>query len=312
MASTTNDQHGGQEPDVYKVIPSPGKGLGMFATRDIEQGERILEDGVLFIVPEGLSKEETIDCVTSAYGSLPPHRKGAFLGLHNPDPSNLALHLLNRYYANAFELSLLSEIYCPVMSYVVCLEASRINHSCAPNAYLDFNEFTYRATVHAIADIPAEHEITVSYCAPHYIREIRMGDLARYDFVCHCPVCQPTAIGQRLEAERRVMQDTWLSLYDRDGNENPYPNENLMERLFRMIKLLTEQGLNVAALSALYRRAANLHVNRGLRSVAIELAEDQVKAEMCRLGRDSPQTQDSMRYLSELNITPGFIVSIDV
>lgn len=312
MASTTNNQHGDQNSDVYKVRPSPGKGLGMFATRDIEQGERILEDEVLFIIPEGGSEEQTIDSVTSAYDSLTPDRKNAFLDLHNPDPSDLDLHILNRYCANAFELSNLSEIYRPVMSYVVCVEASRINHSCAPNAYLDFNAFTYRATVHAIAGIPAEHEITVSYCSPHYIREIRMGDLARYDFVCGCSVCQPTAIGRRLEVERRLMQETWLSLYDRDGNEVAYPNENLVKRLFRMIRLLTEQGLNVAALSALYQRAANLHVNLGLRRVAIELAEDQVKAEMCRLGRDSPQTQDSMRYLSELNITPGFTVRLEV
>ena len=310
IASIINNQHGGQRSDVFKVKPSPAKGLGMFATRYIEQGARILEDEVLFIIPEGLSEEQTIDSVTSAYDSLLPDQKNAFLGFHNPGPSNLASHILNRYYANAFEISNLSEIYRPVMSYAVCVQASRINHSCAPNAYLDFNGFISRATVHAIADIPADQEITVSYCSPYYTREIRMGDLARYDFVCRCPVCQPTATGLLKEAERRLMQETWLTLYDQEGNEDSFPYHDLARRLYRMIRLLTEEGLNVAALSALYQRGAKLHVQRGLRSVAVELIEDKVKTEMCRLGRDSPQTQESMRYLSELSYSPGFTVRL--
>ena len=300
MAFTTSNEHGGQSSDVYRVMPSPGKGLGMFATRYIQQGTRILEDDVLFIIPAGLSEESTIDSVISAYSSLPPDRQNAFSGLHDPHPSKPS-HVLNRYKANAFEISNLSEIYTPVISYAVCLQASRINHSCAPNAYLDFNTNIYQVTVHAIADIPAGQEITISYCSPHYTREIRRGYLARYNFVCRCTVCHhSTAVGRLKEAERRLMQADWLTLYDQAGNAKPYPDQEVI-RLFRMIRLLKEQGLNVAALSALYQRAAKLHVELGLQPVAASLAEDKLKCEMDRLGPDNPLTQRSMRSVRDLS-----------
>jgi hypothetical protein len=43
------------------------------------------------------------------------------------------------------------------------LEASRINHSCQPNAQHTWNASLGRLTVHALRDIEAGREITISY-----------------------------------------------------------------------------------------------------------------------------------------------------
>ena len=292
--------------DVYKIVPIPAKGLGMLTKRYIEQGARILDDEVLFSISEGLPEEQVKERVTSAFGSLPPDKKMDFLSLYSPHPSNPAMDLVSRYNANAFEISNLSDHSRPTVSHIVCLQASRINHSCTPNAYLDLNTNINRVTVHAVADIPAEQEITVSYCAPHYSREDRVRDLARYAFTCRCTVCQPTAIGQLKEAERLLMQETWLTVYDRDGKEISYPNQNPLKSILRMIQLLTEQGLNVGDLSVLYQRAARLNIELGNRSVALEIVEEKLRIEMRRLGSDSPLVQETRLYVVALKFPPGF------
>ena len=293
-------QHGSEMSDVYKVVPISGKGLGMLTKRSIEQGARIFDEEVLFTISGGLSEEQKKESVTSAYRSLPPDKKMAFLSLYNPYPANLAMRLVSRYNANAFEISNLSDHLRPIVSHIVCLQASRINHSCTPNAYLDLNTNINRVTVHAVADIPAEQEITVSYCAPHYSRDDRVRDLGRYVFNCRCTVCQPTAIGQLKEAERLLMQETWLTLYDRDGKEISYPNHNQMKSILRMIQLLTEQRLNVGALSVLYQRAVILNIELGCRRVALQFAEEKLRLEMLRLGPDSPLIQKTMLYVTRL------------
>lgn len=45
----------------------------------------------------------------------------------------------------------------------VCVDASRLNHSCRPNAFPAWNKDTGRMTVHAIRQIKAGQEITINY-----------------------------------------------------------------------------------------------------------------------------------------------------
>ena len=305
-ASTSNDYELGSDgSELYTVKSIPGKGQGMLALWFIEQGTRILEEDVLFSIPEGLSEEQKEESVTSAYDGLPEDKKMAFLRLCDPETSSSPIDLLSKYRANAFEISTWADNLRPIVSYVVCSQASRINHSCTPNSYLDLNTNINRVTLHATVDIPKGQEITVSYCLPYYSRAVRFRDLAHYDFYCHCIVCRPTMVGRVREAQRDLMQETWFTLYNKNGDEIWDESQDPLTGVLDMIRLLTTDKLNVGALSVLYQRAVKFLVERGDRERALGFAYKKFKTEMDRLGSDSPLTQETRRYISELKSPPA-------
>lgn len=69
---------------------------------------------------------------------------------------------------------------------------ARINHSCMPNAWHDFNGNTYRMTVHVLRDIRAGEQILIAY--GEYLRRStaeRNEELQRLDEIegCLCAMC---------------------------------------------------------------------------------------------------------------------------
>ena len=187
--------------------------------------------------------------------------------------------------------------------YVVCLQASRINHSCTPNAYLDLNANINRVTVHAVESIPADREILISYCLPHYSRPIRTRDLSPYDFTCSCVVCLPSPLGAYKDYLRRHMEMLWLTLHIEHGDDLRHAVED--SSILEMIRLLTKEQLNVGALSVLYQRVASLAFEQGNRETALVYAGEKFKMEMYRLGADSPLTQETLRYITHLQSLPS-------
>ena len=293
MASIVNNSLLPSE-DLYEIIPVPGKGRGMCAIKDIEKGTRIVEDEILMSIPGGLSKAEKREAILSAYYDLPLKKKQSYLNLYDPVPIPMRFDKSSNFYANAFEISTLSGV-----SEYVSGQTGFINHSCLPNAYLDVNTNINRITVHATVDIAAGQEITVSYCLPYFSREVRQHDLAHHDFICSCLVCLRDDMGEMKEAQRTLMQRIWLTLYTNNGEESSSP-EGPLTGVFHMIRLLNDEGLNVGALSRLYERAARLYLEVGGKDRALELAETKLEREMCRLGPDSPTTQATMQYISDM------------
>ena len=293
MASIVNNSLLPSE-DLYEIIPVPGKGRGMCAIKDIEKGTRIVEDEILMSIPEGLSKQGKFEAIISAYNGLPLKKKQSFLNLYDPVPIPMQFDITSKFTANAFEISTLWGV-----SQHVSVQTAFINHSCLPNAYLDVNTNINRITVHATVNILAGEEITVSYCLPYFSREIRHRDLAHHDFICSCRVCLRDQTSELEEAQRSLMQQIWLTLYTNDGEESSGPGGALAE-VFHMIRLLSKEELNVGALSRLYERAARLHLEMGEKAMALGLAETKLELEMCRLGPDSPTTQATMRYISDM------------
>ncbi|TKA26514.1 hypothetical protein B0A50_05351 [Salinomyces thailandicus] len=86
----------------------------------------------------------------------------------------------------------------------VFFEASRINHSCIPNATSQWEPSLQSLTVHAIEDIAAGEEITISYVEALRKREERQQSLkGRYNFDCDCPACDSTTVfGQMSDRSR--------------------------------------------------------------------------------------------------------------
>lgn len=71
------------------------------------------------------------------------------------------------------------------------LEASRINHSCQPNAQHAWNNDLGHLTIHALRDIEADREITISYISgvsPGFVERQRHL-MNAFSFTCVCELC---------------------------------------------------------------------------------------------------------------------------
>lgn len=108
----------------YVVQPSPGKGEGVFARRNLAPGTVILSDqATCKIFKPGIHITE--NDVLEAYQKLNAADQERFMGLHESHRL-LSSKLLRIYKANCFRTN--------DDGTVLFLEISKFNHSCVPNA----------------------------------------------------------------------------------------------------------------------------------------------------------------------------------
>lgn len=192
--------------DLIEVRETDGKGLGIFARCDIRQGTRVITESPLIEVDlEGRNASK----IVMAFKQLPLQQQEQYLTLH--------------YYASdGFKRSVEEEIgqswdSIPELdrtvlgiwgtnAYVnVFLLSSRINHSCLPNIQHSWHPGLEQEVFHAVRDITAGEELTVSYLGPlNGDKKRRQGDLDDWGFKCSCPVCEDTPEG--MEREKKFAQ----------------------------------------------------------------------------------------------------------
>ena len=187
--------------------PTSQREKASLLTKKIEAGVRILADELLFSiwVIDGDVDEGLEENIREALERLRPYQEQLYNTLHCPDhPSWTSLK--SRYLANCFEISQgQSGIF---------LEASLLNHSCCPNALYSWNKDLGRIVVHAMVDISAGEEITISYIQPFLPRVYRQAILREYDgFECQCPACdRGSFIGNINDKNRTRMDLLWLTV----------------------------------------------------------------------------------------------------
>ncbi|KAF7289261.1 Aldehyde dehydrogenase [Mycena indigotica] len=199
-------------PPAFRVGPSPGKGMGLFSTRDIEQGETILWERPLLIVPLGIptslpagfSKAQWIQhslneyerYVEVAVNRMQEHRRAAFMSLHNCHTKDGSGPLVGRVRTNGIGVDGLqpatakTEYDMRVSSYSVISEhISRLNHSCSPNTRPSFDRATFAQRLYAVRDIAAGEELTFQYINVLAKKTERDEGLSPYAVVCACLAC---------------------------------------------------------------------------------------------------------------------------
>ncbi|EGP87576.1 uncharacterized protein MYCGRDRAFT_93271 [Zymoseptoria tritici IPO323] len=180
----------------YAIRPSPGKGNGAFALKNIKAGTRILVDQALFVTERPMPYVNEGD-VQRIFANLSPPAKAQFLAL--------PLNALNR---NAPDASLSAKFYSNMFHIrgqprEGCFgHASRFNHSCAPNCAITTNGQWQQQQCLTIRDVSVGEDLTFSYTEDFLLMttQERMEDLAMGGFSCGCTLCtQP--------AEDRVVSD---------------------------------------------------------------------------------------------------------
>lgn len=246
LASTSG---GSSLPDGLVLRDSPGKSIGMFATRAYQRGELILAEHPLYIVTRTSYTQ-----ILSAVSNLPPSTRKDFMSLYNAwSETNIdslwknisSLHLrpedheiLKIHATNAFRSG--------DNDSVICLHTSRFNHSCLPNARHSFRSPTDRTmTIRALRHIEVGEEICTQYidgrgCYGTVRRERQERLLKSWRFTCSCTTCSLTGDALvKSENRRAEIMRLWRRLYEVFP---PQPFQELIQTIVRAVRLMEEEG----------------------------------------------------------------------
>lgn len=286
-----------EAPALYVIKESLGKGFGMFAAKDIRKGTRILADKPFFSLTErpmvSLSDPQAPNDISDAFDCLSTHEQEKYLDLYCPQRPGWSRGI-SIYEANCYEMG---------SGTCICLDASRINHSCIPNAHYSWNSKIHRETVHAVKDITKDEEITISYCSTIRTLEERKRELEPYVFACSCPACQ-TNTDFGIESQIRRQHMRVLHRQTTDCRDHPPAARTECDHwdegsaILKLISLINEEGL-VYEKSLAYHDAAECALKRGLREEALIYASQELEVVFCCVGRDSPYYDETMTFVRE-------------
>jgi hypothetical protein len=262
---------------LYTIKSITGKGLGFVATSKIPKGARILLEVPLFKMP-GFAEDTGSAEITvlREVRSLTRDQQRAFFALLNSKGRK----------------------YNPVLGIVISnmlplggsnngglfLEASRINHSCQPNAQHAWNDDLGHLTVHALRDIEADREITISYISgisPGFVeRQRHLMDA--FSFTCVCKLCSLPLLA-RAGSDYRLDQIRSIE----EVLERPAKSLSQVHRLF---ELLEEEGICDIRIARACFTAFQIAAVVGDKARAKVFAERAYVARKMLSGDDNPTT----------------------
>ncbi|KAK7514090.1 uncharacterized protein IWZ02DRAFT_64729 [Phyllosticta citriasiana] len=283
---------------VYKIQNMPGKGVGALATTFIPAGTRIIAETPIMAIHRRDWKYETTQrmAVIQAYLSLPHPHTQLYDSLVNSPPQYRHWHdLIEQEWQDAqpfgpedephavpFDSELSRSEQTRIMAVfatntfgvhhsrdkieaVICPEASRLNHACAPNVQFVWNDILMDGalTMHAVRDIDAGEELTVGYielleCAAERHEKLR----AVYGFDCSCVVCGADDATVRLSDCRREMMRNGLATCKKARAEAPKwcsLSPEVREILESVVALHQEEGLLGLSAADAFRMEIDRH-----------------------------------------------------
>jgi hypothetical protein len=302
--------------EMWEIKAAGNKGKGVFALQPILRGTLIMnEDPVIHINDNDY---QPVD-ITASFEVLPEYLKDRFWDLasfHNkpkhhqqiPElPLNASPDIVRTwdmmkvrtakcksvnsiFYANSVSTSPGAAIF---------LTASRVNHSCVPNASYHFNNDTNKLEVRVVRDVAAGEELFISYVDATYPTNDRQLTLRNsYGFRCACPACGDVFDSESFASksrERRYIMD-YLStrVYEWE------PHKELAD-VERLVEVFEEEGLNIQHKGAAYKRLALLYrkdpKKAGLAAATMEKALDVYT--ICS-GTDAPSTKAVGKLLDDM------------
>ena len=180
----------------FELKPSPGKGWGAFATRQIERGAMILREKPLFVIRKP-HEEITEEDVWAAFVQLAPSEKQLFLYLCD-NASRPFTRLTEALAENSFTIS-----NSGPPAHGLFLLQSRFNHSCIPNSKIPSTGGEINARF-ATRDIVAGEEITSCYNTD-FDGRTRHERHQALRFSCDCKACRIGTPFQKLSDMRRTL-----------------------------------------------------------------------------------------------------------
>ncbi|KAK7990674.1 hypothetical protein PG990_014954 [Apiospora arundinis] len=185
---------------VLRESSASAKGAGLFATRDLERGRRVLCEDPLLECSEPsqaasgrrgdgsrLSDQEMQRLAQLPAGpgqSFQVLSGAARLPLHSLLGGGGGARLTNTIKYNQVRIATAKH---PMVGFYT----AATSHSCSPNAYLSHNETTNTLDLYLVHPVKKGEEITVSYFQDDYAcpQSVRAQRLQKWRFTCACACC---------------------------------------------------------------------------------------------------------------------------
>ena len=292
---------------MFQITPVQGKGKAWLALRDIQPGTPLLGEEALFSVMAGTTVNDRHE----------RDNKG-FSELSCPAPVNPK----KRFEANCFEMDpdrKGKESKLRKKSGIFP-QASRINHSCIPNAYFTWNPKLGRKgllTVYAIVHIPKDTEILVNYRPHDAFRSRNQRHKSRdyYKFNCTCLACDTnTPFARESEGRRNRMKVLDVAITATKDQDSSNQTTESLFNIIEMSDLLQVEGLIYPHLADAYHRQALWWYREGKRvsnqsGVAeyqeicheqkLQAARKELDLDVTCNGHDSPAVRNTLDFMSQ-------------
>lgn len=230
-----------------------GKGLGVFAARDLLPGERLISELPLVHWENPRAVGNSFDKLEHSFNALDPVRRAAFWAFgQSADVYGEKTSFKGTWLTNALPIVYDGQPAAQAQSAVdgssgeagVFATVSRLNHACSPSAHYCWNSKLGQMTVHVLRAVPRGEEITISYLAASgRVRGERQRLLQRdFGFTCACSRC---ALSGGALARSETLQ---RAIGDLAPDSDPRSGEMLATSRFgaapdALIRMLAEEGL---------------------------------------------------------------------
>ena len=224
---------------MYAVRDTINKGKGVFANKPIAKGTRIMCETPVMSAPSDEAPE--FYDLEAQYLNVTTEEQSAILSLHNLyEYQDLRTRLFGMLQNNSMNTG--------DGQRRVVIDGSRLNHSCDPNARVNWHEALKAITVHAIKDISKNEKITMDYLEQGKIRAERRDLLQqRYHFSCSCTLCS-LPLGQSNVVDGKIRRTEELRKISAKEDLNKWDKgmfNILLQRLWNfeeMVRLSVELG----------------------------------------------------------------------
>ncbi|KAK0375564.1 TPR domain-containing protein [Colletotrichum melonis] len=292
---------------MFTVRQAIGKGLGVFASRPILTGQRILTDQALLTITSSDSNSilrqaqflSTADrdsllslSTNSSKSSIFSWVESIWRSKSAPQDTVSNHTILNIFRNNNFNIGNQTQALFP--------QVARLNHSCVPNAQGNFNKDLNAFTIHATRNIEPEEEITISYLDEHLgLRQSRQTALHDgYGFTCGCSACSPTTSSEAGEVRRAEIQRK-LELFAEAASEDP---EDEFKMMLALLDAHEAEAIRGREVSTMYIATARKAFDLGKREEGRELALKGLQLEKEAVGDDSPFYAATLEAVQALGV----------
>ncbi|KAJ7608660.1 hypothetical protein FB45DRAFT_845823 [Roridomyces roridus] len=241
----------------FRLSDTPGKGVGLFATRALKTGDLVFSDRPLLLcatgiptdVPEFFTQEQVAQqslrdlekMVGYCVQRMDAETKEAYMALKNSHLEDGSGPLVGILRTNGIGLEgLRPGVTDPTQFYsAVCKNLSRFNHSCSPNMARRWDMLSFSYQVFAVRDIAPGEELTYQYIPLEIPTAYRQELLKPYDFTCACLSCtDPESDARRANLNKSGGPSVFHWLFN-----PPQADAWLFSEIRRQLKLVGEEKM---------------------------------------------------------------------
>ncbi|KAF9538636.1 SET domain-containing protein [Agrocybe pediades] len=247
-----------------EVRQTKNMGLGVFATRVINEGELVLAERPLLVAPTFTLRlnnsfvagqitsdnifsvaEETVAYFKAAVERMEPDRKEQYLSLTVEKDVGEYHREMSILRNNAHNTHVIfdGEKETPLSVYgAVSKIGSRINHSCRPNVVQEFDLKSFSLTFRAVRRIGCGEQIFVNYVSLILPAAERRANLARYDMVCKCLACIKAPQSDKIRTGIEQRMKDLLDLAEKAKQQNALGRQHL-DLFAKVLQDMVDEGM---------------------------------------------------------------------